>query len=412
MSEGGMLIPDTIIKEWLLSRRSFLNDARIMGVGLALSRLLPLSASKLLGQSGQPSKGDKIRGKEQLIVRSLQPDNLEPPVQLLKTWVTPTELLYVRNHLPTPEMHAGEWRLTVEGAVNTPLKLSLDDLKKMPRVESVVTMECAGNGRAFMVPAAGGVQWEKGAVGTARWTGVRLAEILKKAGAKPNGKYVFFDGGDKATEKTPDFIRQVPIAKAMDPDTLLAYELNGEPLPLLHGFPLRVIAPGWIGAYSVKWLERITVSEQENDTYFTATGYRYPISRVAPGAKVEPKDMAPIIGLIVKSLITTPADGSSEKAGSTVKVAGWAWAGESKISKVEISLDNGATWVQARLGQERAKYAWREFEYDWKTTAPGSYLILSRATDDRGRSQPIIGQWNPQGYMWNVIDRIRVDING
>lgn len=404
------MIPDKVIKEWLQSRRSFLNDARLMGVGLALSRLLPLPMNGLFRQTGQTAKINKIPGKEQLIVRSLQPDNLEPPVQLLKSWVTPTELLYVRNHLPTPEMNAGEWKLTVEGAVATPLKLSLDDLKKLPRVESVVTLECAGNGRAFMVPAATGVQWEKGGVGTARWTGVRLAEVLKRAGAKPNGKFVIFDGGDKATDKTPDFVRQVPIAKAMDPDTLLAYELNGEPLPLLHGFPLRVIASGWIGAYSVKWLEKITVSEQENDGYFTGTAYRFPIPRVAPGAKVDPKQMAPIIGLIVKSLITTPADGGSEKAGSTVKIAGWAWAGESKIAKVELSLDNGATWVQAKLGQERAKYAWREFEYDWKATAPGSYLILSRATDDRGRSQPIIGQWNPQGYMWNVIDRIRVEI--
>ncbi|MBO0720594.1 MAG: sulfite oxidase [Blastocatellia bacterium] len=389
------------------TRRTFLNDAGQMGMALAASRLLPAPLGNYIEQAEQV-----IKGKEQLIVRSLNPDNLETPVGLLKSWVTPTELFYVRDHLPTPEKPGGDWRLTVDGEVNTPLKLSLDDLKKFPKVTNAVTMECAGNGRAFMVPAATGVQWEKGAVGTARWSGVRLAEVLQKAGAKPGAKFVIFDGADKATEKTPDFIRQVPIAKALDADTLLAYEINGEPLPLLHGYPVRVIAPGWIGAYSVKWLEHITVTAHENDGYFTKTAYRLPIHPVAPGAKVEPTEMAPVYDLIVKSVISSPVEGSALKAGSTVRVAGWAWAGKTKITKVEISPDSGATWATARLGQEHGKYTWREFEFDWKPSQPGSFLIMSRATDEQGRSQPIIGQWNPQGYMWNFIDRVRVEVKG
>jgi sulfite oxidase len=392
------------LKELLKSRRSFLHDTGRMGAALAASNLLPVPITKLLAQSA------KIKGKERLIVRSLQPDNLEPPVELLRSWLTPVDLFYVRNHLLTPEIKAEEWRLAVDGEVATPLRLSLDDLKKMPKVSLVVTLECAGNGRAFMVPQVAGVQWAKGGVSTAQWGGVRLADLLKRAGAKSTGKFVILDGGDKATDKTPDFVRQVPIAKAMDPDTLLAYEMNGEPLSQLHGSPLRAIVPGWEGAYAVKWLEQITVSEKEYDGFFVKTSYRYPAKRIAPGTKVDPKDMVPLTGMVVKSIISTPVDGSTEKAGNPIKVTGWAWAGESNIAKVEISLDNGATWLPARLGKERAKYAWRQFEFEWKAPEAGSFLVMSRATDDRGRVQPIAPQWNPSGYLWNVIDQVRVNV--
>jgi sulfite oxidase len=261
-----------------------------------------------------------------------------------------------------------------------------------------------------MDPPVPGIQWEKGAVGTARWTGVRLADVLKKAGVKPAGKFVFLNGADKSMGKMPDFIRQVAMEKALHPDTVLAYEMNGEPLPHLHGAPLRAVIPGWEGAYSVKWLTNITVSDKENEGFFVKTAYRYPTRRVAPGATVDPKDMAPLTGLVVKSIISAPTEGSSVKVGSAVKVMGWAWAGESNVTRVDISLDNGTTWMLAKLGKDQARYSWRQFEYEWKAAEPGSFLVMSRATDDKGRLQPVAGQWNPSGYLWNVIDRVRINV--
>jgi DMSO/TMAO reductase YedYZ molybdopterin-dependent catalytic subunit len=386
------------------SRRSFLSTVGGAGAALALGELLPTPFTKAFAQMA------KIAGKERLIVRSLRPEDLETPVELFTTWLTPADLFYVRHHLYAPDLKAEEWRLKVDGEVSSPLTLTLDDLKKMPKISVTVTLECAGNGRAFMEPPVAGIQWEKGAVGTARWSGVRLADVLKKAGVRPTGKFVFFNGGDKSIGKTPDFIRQVPLDKAMHPDTVLAYEMNGEPLPKLHGFPLRVVVPGWEGAYAVKWLEHIAVSDRENDGFFVKTAYRYPTKRVAPGAAVDPKDMAPLTGLVVKSILSAPVDNSTVKVGSAVRVMGWAWAGESNITRVDISLDNGTTWIPARLGRDQARYAWRQFEYEWKASEVGSFLVMSRATDDKGRVQPVAAQWNPSGYLWNVIDRVRVNV--
>jgi DMSO/TMAO reductase YedYZ molybdopterin-dependent catalytic subunit len=272
-----------------------------------------------------------------------------------------------------------------------------------------VSLECAGNGRAFFDPPVAGIQWEKGAIGTARWTGARLAEILKKAGIKPTAKYILLDGADRAFAKVPDFVRNLPIEKALHPDTIIAYEMNGVPIPRLNGFPLRAIVPGWEGAYSVKWLERIAALDAEFDGFFVKTGYRYPTRRVAPGSAVDPKDMAPLTGLVVKSLITAPKDKSSVKAG-VVRVSGFAWAGEDDIAKVDISMDGGSSWVPASLGSERERYAWRQFTLELKLNAPGYYSVMSRATDEKGRVQPLEPMWNPSGYLWNAIDRVRLHV--
>ncbi len=386
----------------LRSRRSFLSAVGGASAASALSQLLPIPITRAFAQ--------KITGKERLIIRSVRPEDLETPVELFTTWLTPNDLFYVRHHLYAPDINLAEWKLTIDGEVNQPVTLTLADLKKLPKATVTVTLECAGNGRAFMDPPVPGIQWEKGAVGTARWTGVRLAEVLKKAGVKPTGKFVFLNGADKAISKMPDFIRQVAMEKALHPDTVLAYEMNGEPLPHLHGAPLRAIIPGWEGAYAVKWLEHITVTDQENDGFFVKTAYRYPTRRVAPGAAVDPKDMAPLTGLVVKSIISAPVDGNTVKIGSAVKVMGWAWAGESNITKVDISLDNGMTWMSAKLGRDQARYSWRQFEYEWKAAEVGSFLVMSRATDDKGREQPVAAHWNPSGYLWNVIDKVRINV--
>ena len=208
----------------------------------------------------------------------------------------------------------------------------------------------------------------------------------------------------------PDFQRNIPLDKALHPDTILAYEMNDQPLPPLHGYPLRAIIPGWEGAYAVKWLDHVRVIEAEHDGFFVKTAYRYPNIRVAPGSPVPPENMLPVTGLVVKSLIHTPAEGATFVPGP-IRIAGFAWAGETAIRQVDVSLDQGATWVPARLGSERVPYAWQSFEYEFSISKPGSYLLMARATDEQGRMQPVAPHWNPSGYLWNVIDRVRINVH-
>ena len=299
--------------------------------------------------------------------------------------------------------------MKIGGEVNSPFSLSVDEIKKLPAVTTTVTLECAGNGRAFFQPAVAGIQWEKGAVSTARFTGARMSDVLKKAGVKTAGINVEMHAADRPPGTMPAFVRQVPMAKAMHPDTIIAYDMNGEPIPLVHGAPLRAIIPGWEGAYSVKWLNALNVLAKDSDSFWVATGYRYPTRRVAPGAAVDAKDMAPLTGLVVKSLITTPADGASQAVGK-MPVGGFAWAGEDDIKAVDVSIDNGATWRPARLTGEQARYSWRRFAFEFNAPRPESYLILSRATDSKGNMQPAVSQWNPSGYLWNQYDSIRIEV--
>jgi DMSO/TMAO reductase YedYZ molybdopterin-dependent catalytic subunit len=349
-------------------------------------------------------------GKEKLIVRSVRPPDYETPVALLDSWLTPVEHFYVRQHMPTPAgLDAATWTLQVEGEVDTPVSMTLDELRKLPAVSVTTVLECAGNGRAFFDPPVAGIQWEKGAVGNARWTGVRMADVLKRAGVKSTGRVVTMNGADRGMNQQPDFIRQVPIDKALHPETLIAYEMNGQPIQPLHGFPLRAIVPGWEGAYSVKWLTSLRVIDRDFDGFWVATAYRYPTKIVAPGAAVDPKDMAPLMGLAVKSLITRPLDAAVVPPGK-IEVAGFAWAGEPDIARVEVSTDHGQSWQAARLVGERAKYAWRRFEFAFQATKPESVLILSRATDATGRTQPFTPPWNPSGYLWNAPDSVRVEV--
>lgn len=385
-----------------LSRRRFIAGAGQAGAAVGLSQLLPRDFALAFAQN-------VVAGKEKLIVRSLRPEDLETPVGLLNTWLTPNDLFYVRHHSYAARLEEKDWTLKVAGLVATPLTLTLAELKKLPRATVTVTLECAGNGRAFYDPPVAGIQWEKGAVGTARFTGARLADVLKKAGVKAAAQYIVLNGADKPVGTMPDFIRNVPMAKAMHTDTILAYEMNGAPLPVLHGFPLRAVVPGWEGAYSVKWLNHIEPIEREHDGFFVKTAYRYPNKPVAPGAAVPPQDMVPLTGLVVKSFINAPLEGATFKPGR-VRLAGFAWAGELNIAKVEVSLDNGSTWTPARLGKERERYAWQAFEHEFNITRPGSYLLMARATDEKGNVQPVAPQWNPSGYLWNVIDKVRINV--
>ena len=376
----------------------FLDAARRAGAAVAVTSLLP---AELFAQGAL--------SKERLIVRSARPQDLETPAHLLTSWITPNDLFYVRSHFYTPSIQEATWRLRIDGEVERPLELTLDALRQGPAKSAVVTLECAGNGRAFFDQPVAGVQWEKGAVGTARWTGVALGDLLRMAGVKPAARYVWLDGADTGLGKAPDFIRSLTLDRAMHADTMLAYAMNGEPLPVPHGFPLRAIVPGWEGAYSVKWLTHIRVSDRDHDGAFVQSGYRLPKRPVAPGTTVPAADTVPLTGLAVKSLITAPA-ADAVVPGGPVRISGFAWGGDAEIGRVDVSTDGGRTWVRARLGSDRAPYAWRQFEHTWQPSGPGSYVVMSRATDTRGRTQPLVPEWNPSGYLWNAPDLVRINV--
>ena len=321
-----------------LSRREVLALAAELGASAAATALWPadLSAQALAGKHPQ------------LKALSTRPPDYETPVALLDHLLTPVDAFYVRCHMPVPANTAeAGWTLAIDGEVATPAALTVADLKRLPQVSVTVTLECAGNGRAFFDPPVAGIQWKKGAVGTAKWTGVRVADVLKQAGLKPGATHLWVAGADKPLGTQPPFVRQVPMAKAIHADTIIAWAMNDQPIPAAHGAPLRLIVPGWEGAYAIKWLNKITVATKEHDGFWVATGYRYPTKRVAPGAAVDPKDLAPLTGLVVKSLITTPLDGATVAPGR-ITVGGFAWAGELDIVSVDVSIDNGATWRPAR----------------------------------------------------------------
>ena len=351
----------------------------------------------------------EVPGEEGMILRSFRFVDLETPVEYFHTWLTPASHFFVRNHMYEPvELDPQTWRLSVAGEVEKPLTLSLAELSKLETHHIVNTLECAGNGRGLFRPQVPGIQWGKGAVSTARFSGPRLRDVLQRAGVKSTGKHVMFRGLDEVPGKVPPFIRSIPIEKALDGDTLIATHMNGAPLTKHHGFPARALVPGWIGAASCKWLTEIKVLEAEFVGNFMNPGYRFPNNPVKPGEAVKPEDTHPLTGLNVKSVISGPLDGANLRAGK-VSVHGAAWAGEADVVKVEISTDNGATWTAAALGHDQAHYAWRLWSYEWKAKS-GDYTILSRASDSQGRVQPATAVWNPSGYLYNAVDQVKIHV--
>jgi len=345
-----------------------------------------------------------------MLLRSFRFLDLEAPPEFLSSWITPVSHFFVRNHMSEPtSLDAAEWRLSIGGEVEKPLTLSLADLGKLESHSVINTLECAGNGRALHNPRVPGIQWEKGAVGNARFAGPRLRDLLQRAGVKPTGKHVMFRGLDEVPGKVPPFIRSIPIEKAMDSDTLVALEMNGLPLNKHHGFPARALVPGWIGAASCKWLTEIKVLDREFDGNFMKPGYRFPNQPVAPGGSVNPDDTHPVTGLNVKSIITAPSDGATVRP-KALQIRGMAWAGEANIAKIDISLDSGATWLPAQLDEKQSRYAWRAWSLLWRNPKAGQYTIMSRATDSQGRVQPETAVWNPSGYLYNAIDRVKIHV--
>lgn len=390
-----------------ISRRSFL--ARTAGGAIAALTAGPAWLLPARAQSGQPG----AQAQDGLIVRVTRPYDAETRVHEFLSWLTPNDRFFVRSHFgpPPPErVDKASWRLAVRGLVERPLTLSLDDLGKFEEVSVTAVVQCSGNGRAFHRPKVPGVQWERGAVGNARWTGVRLRDLLRQAGLTAQARHLQLQGADRpAVEATPLFVRSIPIEKALHPDTILAYRMNGAPLPLLHGAPLRLITPGWMADSCVKWLTDLTAQEEEAKGYYMQTAYRYPLHPVQPGDVIDPRNLKPVEAMVVKSLVTSPQQGATLRGGD-VMVQGVAWTGEGRIVKVEVSTDEGRTWEPARLVGDELPYAWRQWHFLWRSAGPGPGTILCRAADDRGQMQPMASPWNPGGFLWNGVDRVQVQV--
>ncbi|MEX5217365.1 MAG: sulfite oxidase [Nitrospira sp.] len=346
-----------------------------------------------------------------LMVHVSRPFNAETPVREFTSWLTPNERFFVRSHFGPPNaelIDAASWRLNIAGLVDRPLNLQLADVKQFQAVTITAVLQCSGNGRSFHHPKTPGVQWRRGAAGNAEWTGVRLRDVLRHAGVRDPCRHVQFQGADRPTLPTvPLFVRSIPITKAVHPDTILAYEMNGRPLPLLHGAPLRVITPGWMGEACTKWLTDITLQEDEAQGYYMQQAYRMPVAPVEPGTSPSGIAMVPVEAMAVKSLIAVPSEGETVTKGP-VMVQGVAWAGEAEVVKVEVSCDDGHTWEEARFVGETRPYAWRQWQYIWNAKTPGPAVIRSRAMDASGAVQPASTPWNPSGFLWNGWDRVPI----
>jgi DMSO/TMAO reductase YedYZ molybdopterin-dependent catalytic subunit len=389
-----------------LDRRDFLRAA---AMGLPLTALLHEESAGGQTPVATPQESHRPPG---MIIREKMPENLEFPFSTLDSFLTPNDRFYVRSHFAVPTLDPTTWRLRVEGAVKTPLELTLADLMQMPSQTIPATLECAGNGRVFLSPAVKGAQWELGAVSNAEWTGVALGAVLARAGVLPGAVDVVLEGADSGEIKDPPkpagpihFARSLPMAQANRPEVLLAYRMNGAELPVAHGFPLRGVVPGWYAVASVKWLTRLVVTDRPFNGHFQSVDYS--VWERANGLP----NRIPITEMQVKSQIARPDMREAVMAGSVYRVYGTAWTGDSEITLVEISTDGGMSWQPAKLLGKPARFAWRFWEMRWKVPAQrGRVTLLSRATDARGRTQPLTRQTDAENYQIHHALPIDVDI--
>ena len=397
-------------------RRGFPKNIGLAAVGTLVGAAIPFHRNMPSGLiPAALADTSVLPDKDGLRLLNDRPMNAETPAHLLDDDVTPTARHFIRNNgLPPVDVDAGTWQLTVDGFVDTPLTLTIDDLRR--RFEVVtrrLVIECGGNGRAMFDPPARGNQWTYGAVGCSEWTGVRLKDVLQAAGVQDTAIYTAHEGADLhlsgKTDKMP-LSRGLPIEKAMDDANLIAFGQNGGDIGLMNGAPLRLAVPGWPGSCSQKWLTRIWLRDVVHDgAKMTGTSYRVPRYPVAPGTKVPSSDYEIIEAMPVKSLITAPENGLAT-GDRTFEVRGHAWAGHTTVDAVDISYDFGVTWQRADLAAPANKGAWQR----WRTTVTlpdaGYYEIWARATDAGGRMQPFAINWNPKGYLNNSFHRVAVTV--
>jgi DMSO/TMAO reductase YedYZ molybdopterin-dependent catalytic subunit len=393
------------------SRRTFLTGVASAGALASLPLKQALAQTEPPGTiSNDIVKGEKAKSMQ---FHSERPLTGSVPAHEHDFDVTPNDRMFIRNNLTTPLVDIDKHRLKITGLVDKELEFSVFDLAKNFRTVSMQGMlECAGSGRAAYQPRASGTPWiETGGMGCPMWGGVRLADVLKAAGVKPGAVHVAGQGGDPGLVPTAaPVIRSIPMAKAMNEATLIAWSMNGQPLPWVHGYPLRLVVPGWVGSASTKWLHTLTVLDAPFKGTYMDSSYRIPRTPVEPGSKMPP-DAVSTEAWPIKSIITSPAPRAHFKGSQTITVRGKAWVGEGAVERVEISTDEGRSWQRAELGKRGDKYAWRGFTYEHRPQRPGYVTFLARAWDDRGNAQPAVPYWNPLGYFWNGWHRVGVMVD-
>jgi DMSO/TMAO reductase YedYZ molybdopterin-dependent catalytic subunit len=404
------------------SRRAFLRQGGL--AALALSLGAGGDAARAAAAHATPAAAathfGAIPGKEELVVLNDRPINAETPAHLLDDDRTPARRLFVRNNgippdSPGPDGDAWVLEVTGESCLN-PRSFTVGELKsRFPRRSLALTIECGGNGRAEFYPPARGNQWTTGAVGCPEWTGVRLRDVLEECGLAPDAVYLAYEGADRHLSGDPSkrpISRGVPVTKALEDESLLAWGMNGAELPELHGYPLRLVFGGWPASVSGKWLQRLLLRDRVHDgPKMGGQSYRVPCRPVAPGAAVADEDMCIIESMPVKSLITHPRSGHVVADGRVAAVRGHAWAGDLEVAAVHTSIDYGASWRQAELDAPANRFAWQRWSARIGFPGPGYYEIWARATDSEGKAQPmVLPAWNPRGYLNNACHRIAVEV--
>jgi sulfite oxidase len=388
--------------EAAIDRRSML---RLGVLGLA-GASLSSGPGRLIAAGLVAAPGDNPA----LIVRSQRPLNLETPVAALDHRLTPVDMFFVRSHFGAPAVDLIPWEVELVGLVKRPLRLTLEELGRLEQATKTAVLQCAGNGRALYRPRVPGVPWERGAVGQAEWSGVRLAELLDRAGLGDGAAHVHFVGGDAPpSPKTPAFVRSIPLDRARDPSTILTLRMNGEPLPAIHGGPARLVVPGWAANNWFKWVRKIVVAREEAPGFYMQTAYRMPRTPVPPGAATAAVPLDPVTWMNVKSLITRPQRGGVLPAGR-VEVRGIAWTGQGHVTKVDVRIGPDDRWRPATLLGDAEPGTWRPWRLDWEPAGQGRVVIAARATDSMGQVQPEAPPWNKSGYLWNGYDQVDCEI--
>ncbi|MDZ7768700.1 MAG: sulfite oxidase [Woeseiaceae bacterium] len=407
-----------------LTRRGFLRGSGLAAMTAALGGAIPFASNMPGGlipaAFAQDSDAFELPGKDGLTILNDRPINAETPAHLLDDNVTPANRLFVRNNgVPPPLAATGpsDWRFSIDGeACLRPATMSLDELKQRFRHHTLqLQIECGGNGRAEFYPPARGNQWTTGAIGCPEWTGVRLRDVLDDVGIADDAVYVAYEGADTHLSGDPDkrpISRGVPLEKALEKESMLVWAMNGEPLPLLHGAPLRLVCAGWPASVSGKWLEPAADPGPGSRRRKTlGQSYRVPCAPVAPGTAVADEDMCIIESMPVRSLITMPKSGITHAIGEPLLVRGHAWAGDLAVRRVFTSIDFGATWQRAALTKPVNRLAWQHFSASVSFPQPGYYEVWARAEDANGQRQPmVLPGWNPRGYLNNACHRIAIGV--
>ncbi len=357
-----------------------------------------------------------LPGKLPLIKKSFRPPNFETPVAYFNEAFTPNNVFFVRYHLADiPQVDAAQWKLAIAGeSLEKPLELTYENLTRdFETVEVAAVCMCSGNRRGLSQPHVPGVQWGHGAIGNAKWRGVRLRDLLNKAALKKDAVEIVLGGADgPVLDKTPDFVKSLPVWKAMDETTLVAFAMNGEKLPHWNGFPARIVVPGWTATYWMKHVTSISAISQPYKGFWMNPAYRIPKGKfpvIDRFVSQETDANMPITEMVVNSLITSPDNGKKVRQGEAVTVAGVAWDGGYGIATVEVSEDEGKIWQTAQLGTDLGRYSWRQWSHRFTPARPGRHAVLARATNRAGATQTFELIFNPAGYHNNVVQRVEIE---